>query len=212
MVRVVVPSSDIWAKSVCWALVGHIVSSTVTTVVISLTLQAILTYGVKAQECNHISLPLGSVDDYVRDKKPGLIHDVPELGIEVRNGTGKLGTGVVLRGVRVIRVVPEGPAARAGLRNERRSLGKDILTGAFIAGGLVFPPALFGALVLGESDVGDSHDTIIGVDSERTRDAEELENAIHKSREGPIVYLSVIRAGHRRQMQVSLCTGSEKSE
>ena len=82
--RVVVPSSDIWAKSVCWALVGHVVSSTVTTVVISLTLQAILTYGVKAQECNHISLPLGSVDDYVRDKKPGLIHDVPELGIEVQ--------------------------------------------------------------------------------------------------------------------------------
>jgi S1-C subfamily serine protease len=181
-------------------------------VILPLTLRATLTCAVEAQDCGHFSSALGSVDDYLGNEKPGQSHDVPELGIEVRNGTGGLGTGVRVRGARVIRVVPEGPAARAGLRNEQRSLGKEILTGAFIAGGLVFPPALFGALVLGESDIGDSHDTIIGVDSQRTRDVKELENAIKKSREGPIIYLSVLRAGHRSQMQVSLCTRSETSE
>jgi S1-C subfamily serine protease len=181
-------------------------------VVLSLTLQPTLTYGVKAQDCGYGSSALGSVDDYLGKKKPSLGHDVPELGIEVRDGTSWLGTGVRVRGARVILVHPEGPAARAGLKNEQRSLGKEILTGAFIAGGLVFPPALFGALVLGESDIGDSHDTIIGVDSQRTRDVKELENAIHRSREGPIIYLSVVRDGHRSQMQVSLCTGREKSE
>jgi hypothetical protein len=101
-------------------------------------------------------------------------------------------------------------ACSAGwLNGEQRNLGKAILTGAFIAGGLVFPPALLGALVLGESDIGESHETIVAVDSERTRDVEELERAIGKSHEGPILYLSVVRGGLRNQIRVFVRQTSE---
>ena len=82
-------------------------------VILPLTLRATLTCAVEAQDCGHFSSALGSVDDYLGNEKPGQSHDVPELGIEVRNGTGGLGTGVRVRGARVIRVVPEGPPARA---------------------------------------------------------------------------------------------------
>jgi hypothetical protein len=43
---------------------------------------------------------------------------------------------------------------------------------------LAFPPAIFGAVAIADSNLGESHDTIIAVDSERTRDVEDLENAI----------------------------------
>lgn len=164
-----------------------------------------------AQEQSNFSTSPGSVDDYIREQYAGFVREVPALGIEVSDGMGRLVTGSSICGATVIRVIPDGPAARAGLLNER-NVGKLALTGAFVAAGLLFPPALFGAMVVGQSDIGESHDTIIAVDSERTRDVEELEDAIGKSGEGPILYLSVVRDGHRNQIQVFLRTGSDQTE
>ncbi|MGO9452450.1 MAG: PDZ domain-containing protein [Candidatus Binataceae bacterium] len=177
----------------------------------SLALQATVTHGVRAQDCDNVSSGLRSVDDYIHEENPGRVHTLPELGIEISNGTGRLETGAVLRGAKVIRVIPEGPAARAGLKSER-NIGKEILTGALIAGGLVFPPVLFAALAVGESDIGDSHDTIIAADSQRTSNVQQLERAVDKSRQGPILYLTVVRGGRRNQIQVCLCAGSDQSE
>ncbi|MGA6974730.1 MAG: PDZ domain-containing protein [Candidatus Binatus sp.] len=181
----------------------RIVSGVAILVVISIALPATVTCGVIPQENNGIPSPVGSVDDYVREQHSELVQQVPELGLEVTEGIGRLSSGTSLRGIKVIRVIPGGPAARAGLRNEQ-FVGKWVLAGALFAGGLFFPPALFVGIAVAGSDIGGSYDTIIAVDSERTRDLQELDEEIGKSREGPVIYLSVVRAGQRSQVQVVL--------
>jgi hypothetical protein len=209
MERLNLPSIDIKVRWGSRAILPRFVSGTVISFLILLTLNAALPNGARAQNLSHFSADLRSLADYTGDGSLGLIHEVPELGIEIVNGTGRLETGATLRGVKVIRVLPKGPAARAGLRDQR-NLGKSILTGALVAGGLVFPPILLAAFAVGQSELGDSHDTIIAVDAERTRDVIELENAISRGRGAPIVYLSVVRDGKRNQIQVLLWTEGEQ--
>ena len=189
----------------------RIMSGTAIFLIISLVVPATVTCGVIAQEHNDLPSPIGSVDDYIREQHCELVHEVPELGLEVTEGTGGLATGTSLCGIKVIRVIPDGPAARAGLRDEQ-IVGRSLLAGALFAGGLFFPPALFVAIAVAGSDIGDSHDTIIAVDSERTRYLQEFEDAVAKSREGPVIYLSVVRAGHRSQVQVFLRSASDQTE
>jgi S1-C subfamily serine protease len=179
--------------------------------ILSLVLQATATPGARAQEYDQPRSDLGSVDDYMGQEKPSDVQEVSALGIEVSEGTATLATGASLHGLDVIRVSPDGPAARAGLKNER-DIGKTILVGALAAGGLFFPPALFGAIAIGQSDIGVSYDTIIAVDSERTRNVQELEDAVARGREGPILYLSVIRAGRRNQIQVFVGYGENLTD
>lgn len=185
------------------------VSRTVIAFLILLTLSAAIPNGARAQNLDLFSLGLGSLADYAGDVSPGLIHEVPELGIEIVDGKVRLETGATLRGMRVIRVLPNGPAARAGLRDQRNR-GRAILTGALVAGGVIFPPILLAAFAVGQSDLGNSCDTIIAVDAERTRDVIELENATRKGRGAPIVYLSVVRDGKRNQVQVVVWTEGDQ--
>src|SRR5262249_41567999 len=121
---------------------------------------------------------VGSLEDYLasgRDSLPA--YNVPELGIEVTEGVARLQTGERLRGVDVLQLTNDGKAARAGLRG-RRIVAKQLVTGVLAIGGLFFPPVLFAAIAVGHSNFGESRDTIVAVDSERTRDGQEFSSAL----------------------------------
>jgi S1-C subfamily serine protease len=152
------------------------------------------------------SQALGSVKDYVGGDSYSVGENedqVPALGIEVTNGESKLTGGPSVTGIKVISVDPGGPAAIAGLQSERMIV-RTVLTAAFAVGGLVFPPALFVATLISQGDVGESHDLIIAVDGERTRDIVDLQDALSRADDGEIVYLVVVRAGRRQCVAVSL--------
>jgi S1-C subfamily serine protease len=69
---------------------------------------------------------------------------------------------------------------------------------------VVFPPAMFVAILAQQSEVGESHDLIIAVDGERTRNTVDLQDALDRVHDGEIVYLDVIRAGRRQHIAVRL--------
>jgi hypothetical protein len=70
--------------------------------------------------------------------------------------------------LKVTSVEAGGPAAIAGLQSERM-IARTALTAVLAVGGLVFPPAMFVATLISQSDVGESHDLIIAFEGERTR-------------------------------------------
>ena len=121
----------------------------------------------------------------------------------MNNGEGKLKGGYLVMGIEILSVTPGGPAAVAGLRGRRLGL-QTALTVGLVAGALFFPPAMFGVVVLQASGIGDSHELIIAVDGQRTRDVIDFDKAIEKAEGGEVVYLTVIRAGLREQIRVEL--------
>jgi S1-C subfamily serine protease len=149
------------------------------------------------------SQAVGSVKDYVTGDSyaVGDEDQVPALGIEVANGESKLTRGPSVTGIKVISVDPDGPAAIAGLQSERM-IGRTALTAALAVGGMVFPPAMFMAVLASQGDVGESHDLIIAVDGERTRNIADFQDALSREDGGEIVYLVVVRAGRRECVAV----------
>jgi S1-C subfamily serine protease len=149
---------------------------------------------------------LGSVKDYVGGDS-GSVGDsedqVPILGIEITNGQSRLARGPSVGGIKIISVNPDGPAAIAGLQSEHTAV-RTALTATLAAGGMFFPPAMFGAILMGQSDVGESHDLIIAVDGERTRDIADLQDALDRADDGETVYLVILRAGHLQHIAVRL--------
>ncbi len=180
-------------------------------IVIALALQGTALSGVQSAGCDNTSTDLPSADDYMHEGGMPSLHEVPELGMEVADGKGRLTTGTYVRGVRVIRVFPDGPAARAGFRDEHR-VGKMVVVGALVALGVFLPPVIFVDRALENSTDLDTYGTIIAVDSERIHNLLELQNKISRSGSGSIVYLSMIRGGRREQIRIYLNNGNSRAE
>ena len=105
------------------------------------------------------SQALGSVKDYVSDDPYAVGENedqVSALGIEVANGESKLTHGPSVTGIKVISVDPNGPAAIAGLQSERM-IGRTALTAALAVGGMVFPPAIFMAILVRQGQTWANH-------------------------------------------------------
>jgi S1-C subfamily serine protease len=127
---------------------------------------------------------LGSVDDYLEDDPDfTAAYKMSSIGIEVSNGRSELKNGVLFAGIEIHQVVPDGPGAAAGLQGRRATA--QVAQVALIMGGLFFPPATtLAAIVMQRSGIGQSHDFIIAVDAQRTRNVCELENALSQAEPG----------------------------
>ena len=166
-------------------------------------------YVAAAQEAPDGSPGLGSIDDYTHRDNSRAPYLISELGVEVLGGNAQL-DGTVVHGAVVIRVYPDGPAAQAGLLNEQHRV-QSALLGAFILGSFFFPPAFLGTVVVSQSQIGEAHDTIIAVDSERVENVEQLEHAIAAAKSGQIIYLTVVRANARRQIRILSSQGAAQT-
>jgi S1-C subfamily serine protease len=78
------------------------------------------------------------------------------------------------------------------------------LTVGILAGAIFSPPAMLGMIALEQSGVGQSHELIIAVDGQRTRNVTDFEEAIGKAEAGEFVYLTVVSHGQREQLRVEL--------
>jgi S1-C subfamily serine protease len=130
-------------------------------------------------------------------------YEIPLLGIQVNNGTDSLKDGHKMSGVEVLSAIPRGPGAAAGLQG-RREGPQTVLTVGILAGAVFFPPAMLGMIALQQSGVGQSHELIIAVDGDRTRDVTDFGEAIEKAEAGEFVYLTVLSHGQREQLRVEL--------
>jgi S1-C subfamily serine protease len=154
--------------------------------------------GVLDSEPRHLS----SAGDYVQSRPASANgYRAPLMGMEVRSGWGELKVGQRLSGVEILTVSPDGPSAAAGLRS-RRATVQTALTIALSAGALFFPPAIVGVMAVQQG--GESHDLIIAVDGQRTRNLEDFMRAIGEAEAGEIVYLTIVSEGRRNQLRVEL--------
>lgn len=63
---------------------------------------------------------------------------------------------------------------------------------------------MLGVMALEQSGIGQSHELIIAVDGQRTRDVIDFGQAIEKAEAGEFVYLTVLSHGQREQLRVEL--------
>lgn len=150
---------------------------------------------------------VGSANDYVTDSSDSAgAYEIGLLGIEVNDGAARLKDGHPVSGVEIIKIVPKSAAAAAGLHG-RHEVAQAALTIGLLAGAVFFPPAMLGMMALQQSGFGSSHELIIAVDGQRTRDVTDLGDVLTKAQAGEIVYLTVVSGGQREQIPVELPVG-----
>jgi S1-C subfamily serine protease len=69
---------------------------------------------------------------------------------------------------------------------------------------MFFPPAALGAVIVQNANIGESYDLIIAIDGQRTRNVQELRQALADAASGELVYLVLVRAGRRYNVVVAL--------
>src|SRR5262249_54644288 len=123
------------------------------------------------------------------------------LGIEVREDKRRLKSGGEAQGLLIVDVFAGSPAARAGLHPYRRAM-RDALETAAVAGAMFCPPVVLLVPGFDQVHLGESYDLIIGVDGSRVTNFLDFEERLRDVQAGEIVYLSIIRNGERKQIQV----------
>jgi S1-C subfamily serine protease len=183
-----------------WAIIARLIAGIVFGIVLSADVRiAVAGQRVSDSEPRHLGLA-----DYVQSRPAfGHPYEAPLMGMEVNSGWGELKSGQRLSGVEIHRVSPGGPSAAAGIRGRRVAV-RTALTVALTAGALFFPPAMVGAIAVHRSGLGESHDLIIAVDGQRTRNLDDFMHAISEAEAGQIVYLTVVSKGERNQVRVEL--------
>jgi PDZ domain len=133
--------------------------------------------------------------------------DESPLGIEVREDCSKLASNEKVCGLAVLDVRQGSPADRAGVKRYT-ALTHDLLDGASVAAALVFPPAIVAVAVIDDSGIGETFDLVIGVDGRRVRHILDFQDVTSEVRAGDTVYLTIVRAGKRIQLPVTIPAGA----
>ncbi len=122
-------------------------------------------------------------------------------GIEMRIDTRKAGREV--QGLLVIDIEPGSPGAAAGLHPFRERT-RDVLNGVGMLAAMAFPPAMVIVPIVESVPLHESYDLIIGVDGTRVTNFADLWERMRAVRPGEIVYLNVLRDGHRMQLPMQV--------
>jgi hypothetical protein len=125
------------------------------------------------------------------------------LGLELREAQRQLKDGEKADGLLIVRVMPNSPAAKAGLRSYHKT-AHDLLEGTAVAAALIFPPAVIAVPLIDGLSVGESYDMVIAVDGTRITNFLDFEEQMRDLRPGDVVYLSLVRDGVRMQVPVSI--------
>jgi len=122
-------------------------------------------------------------------------------GIEMRVDTRKAEREV--QGLLVIDIDPGSPGASAGLHPFRERT-RDVLNGVGMLAAMAFPPAMVIVPIVESVPLHESYDLIIGVDGTRVANFADLWEQMRMVRPGEIVYLNVLRDGHRVQVPMQI--------
>lgn len=153
----------------------------------------------KAQEAGPYGPGIGSAEDFLIEGEDSVL----PLGIKLRPDRRRLKSGETATGLLVLTVTSGGPADKAGVKPYRHA-ARTTLEAVSVAGSFFFPPAMLLVPVLESTQVGDSYDMIIGVDGFRVTSTLDFEDCMRDVQPGEIVYLSVVRDGHRLQVPVTV--------
>jgi C-terminal processing protease CtpA/Prc len=126
---------------------------------------------------------------------------VSVFGIEMRVDTRKAERDV--QGLLVIDIEPGSPGASAGLRPFRERT-RDVLNGVGMLAAMAFPPAIVIVPIVESVPLHESYDLIIGVDGTRVTNFADLWERMRTVRPGEIVYLNLLRDGHRVQVPMQV--------
>jgi hypothetical protein len=122
-------------------------------------------------------------------------------GIEMRIDTRKAEREV--QGLLVIDIDPGSPGAAAGLHPFREHT-RDVLNGVGMLAAMAFPPAMVIVPIVESVPLHENYDMIIGVDGTRVTNFADLWERMRMVRPGEIVYLNVLRNGHRVQLPMQV--------
>jgi S1-C subfamily serine protease len=149
------------------------------------------------QGSNEVDPHLHSLDEYVH----GGAIEVSPLGLRLREDQHELKSGALAKGLLIVAVAKGSPAANAGLEALQEA-PKQVLAGIAVAGSMAFPPAIILVPVFASLPIGRDGDLIIAVDGSRVTNVIDFEDDIRDAQPGEIVYLTIVRAGARQQVQV----------
>jgi len=151
------------------------------------------------QSSNEVDPHLHSLDEYVH----GGAIEVSPLGLRLREDQRELKSGALAKGLLILDVAKGSPAANARLEALQEA-PKQVLAGIAVAGSMAFPPAIILVPVFAALPIGRDGDLIIAVDGSRVTNVIDFEDDIRDAQPGEIVYLTIVRAGARQQLQVPI--------
>jgi hypothetical protein len=131
----------------------------------------------------------------------GASEQISVFGIDMRVETRTAEKEI--QGLLVVDVAPGSPAAAAGLHPYRQP-ARDLLNGVGMLAVMAFPPAIVVVPIVGSVPLHESYDLIIGVDGLRVSTFLEFYDRVRDVRAGEIVYMNVLRNGHRVQVPLQI--------